>query len=89
MNVAKWGNSLALRLPRPVVEALGLREGDEVVLAATGEGTLTVARDTRREEAIARIRATRWALPAGYRFDREDANGRSGFRSDPDPTNGG
>src|SRR5271154_4997955 len=30
MQVAKWGNSLAVRLPAAVVEALGLREGDEI-----------------------------------------------------------
>ena len=30
MKVAKWGNSLAVRLPRAHIEALGLREGDEV-----------------------------------------------------------
>ena len=27
MQVAKWGNSLAVRLPAIVVEALGLKEG--------------------------------------------------------------
>ncbi len=30
MQVAKWGNSLAVRLPAAVVEALGLKEGDEI-----------------------------------------------------------
>ena len=30
MRVAKWGNSLAVRLPASVVEALGLQEGDEI-----------------------------------------------------------
>jgi len=30
MQVSKWGNSLAIRLPVAVVEALGLREGDEI-----------------------------------------------------------
>lgn len=30
MQVAKWGNSLAVRLPASVVEALGLREGDDI-----------------------------------------------------------
>jgi antitoxin MazE len=29
MQVAKWGNSLALRLPAAIVEALSLKEGDE------------------------------------------------------------
>jgi len=30
MHVSKWGNSLAIRLPATVVEALGLKEDDEV-----------------------------------------------------------
>jgi antitoxin MazE len=30
MKVAKWGNSLAIRLPAAVVDALELKEGDEV-----------------------------------------------------------
>ena len=30
MQVAKWGNSLAVRLPAAVVEALRLKEGDEI-----------------------------------------------------------
>ena len=30
MQVAKWGNSLAIRLPRSVVDILGLKEGDSI-----------------------------------------------------------
>jgi antitoxin MazE len=30
MQVAKWGNSLAVRLPASVVDALELKEGDEI-----------------------------------------------------------
>jgi antitoxin MazE len=30
MQVAKWGDSLAIRLPAAVVEALKLKEGDDV-----------------------------------------------------------
>jgi antitoxin MazE len=30
MRVSKWGNSLAIPLPASVVEALRLKEGDEV-----------------------------------------------------------
>ena len=30
MQVAKWGNSLAVRLPAAVVEALELKEGDDI-----------------------------------------------------------
>ena len=30
MRVSKWGNSLAIRLPTLVVEALELKEGDDI-----------------------------------------------------------
>jgi len=30
MQVCKWGNSLAIRLPVSVVQALQLKEGDEI-----------------------------------------------------------
>ena len=76
MQVAKWGNSLAVRLPKKLVERLGLRAGDEVtIVAATGE-RIEVAKDGRRERALAAIRARDWALPPDYRFDRDEANAR-------------
>jgi antitoxin MazE len=34
MKVAKWGNSLAIRLPAILVEAMGLKEGDELNITA-------------------------------------------------------
>jgi len=44
MRVSKWGNRLAVRLPATVVEALGLREGDDVTLHATGQRSLEIER---------------------------------------------
>jgi antitoxin MazE len=76
MQVAKWGNSLALRLPAAVVKALGLKAGDEVEVHVAGTRAFGVARDRSRERALARIRAFRKALPADWKFDREDANAR-------------
>lgn len=76
MKVAKWGNSLAVRLPRPVVDALELKEGDEVEITAAGGGSLRVSRDRRREDALEQIRAMRVPLPPDYKFDREEANAR-------------
>ena len=37
MQVAKWGNSLAVRLPATVVEALQLKEGDDIEIHIAGE----------------------------------------------------
>jgi len=76
MRVSKWGNSLAVRLPAPVVEALGLKDGDEVRVHVVGARDFEIERDPAREEALARLRAVRWKLPAGFRFDRWQANAR-------------
>ncbi len=74
MLIAKRGNSLAVRLPRKLVERLGLRAGDELaIVAATGD-RIEVAKDGRRERTLAAIRARNWALPPDYGFDREGAN---------------
>jgi antitoxin MazE len=83
MRVAKWGNSLALRLPAKVVKELGLVEGDEVELRATGTRTLEVAKDAERAWAMRRLREISRPLPPGWKFDRDEANERGG-RDDPD-----
>ena len=74
MQVAKWGNSLAVRLPSAVVQALDLREGEEIELHVVGERTLEVARKTQPRELLARLRRLRGRLPADFRFDRLEAN---------------
>ncbi len=76
MQDSKWGNSLAIRLPAAVVEALKLKEGDEVEVHVVGERAFDIARDLSRERALARIRAFRKELPPGWKFDREEANAR-------------
>jgi antitoxin MazE len=76
MRIAKWGNSLAVRLPTAVVEALRLKEGDEVEIRVADLKTFDVARDPRRERAMERIRALEKKLPVGWKFDRGDANAR-------------
>ena len=76
MRVAKWGNSLAVRLPRAVVEALELQEGDEIKIAIAGPRHFEVRRERSREEASATLRALRRPLPKGFRFDRDEANER-------------
>ena len=76
MHVAKWGNSLAVRLPDAVVKTLKLKSGDEIEIVVTGERVFQVRRDKSRERALARLRALKKPLPRGFRFDREKANGR-------------
>lgn len=76
MKVAKWGNSLAIRLPVVVVEALDLKEGDSVEISATGRHEIEISRDMSRERAIEQLRALRRPVPPGFKFDREEANAR-------------
>ncbi|MEQ8814502.1 MAG: AbrB/MazE/SpoVT family DNA-binding domain-containing protein [Thalassobaculum sp.] len=76
MRVAKWGNSLAVRLPAAVVDALALKDGDEIEIRVVGDRAFEVARDDGREQALRRIRTLRRPLPPGWRFDRDDANAR-------------
>lgn len=77
MQVAKWGNSLAVRIPADVARALGLREGDEVELRALDGNELAVITEKqRRAEAIERLRSFRGTMPVGFKFDRDEANSR-------------
>ena len=76
MRAAKWGNSLAIRLPAAVVEALALKEGDDIEVRIAGAREFTVARKPGREELLKRLRAFRGRLPADFKFDRDEANAR-------------
>jgi antitoxin MazE len=76
MRVSKWGNSLAIRLPGTVVEALKLKEGDEVEVRVAGKHTFDVALDRSREWAMKRIKELAVKLPPDWKFDREEANSR-------------
>jgi antitoxin MazE len=78
MQVSKWGNSLAVRLPADVVETLGLKEGDEIDLRTDLENTvsLQVVRVLSRAEAIRDLRRFRGMMPADFKFDRDEANER-------------
>ena len=76
MRVAKWGNSLAIRLPEAVVKALKLKTGDEIEIVVSGTRQFEVEHDHSRGRALERLRALKTPLPAGFRFDREEANAR-------------
>lgn len=76
MQVSKWGNSLAIRLPSAVVEALELREGDEIEIHVADKRRLGVAKKPGRADFLNRLRAFRGRLPADFKFDRDEANAR-------------
>lgn len=76
MQVSKWGNSLAIRLPASVVEALELKEGDEIEIHVADARQFGIARKPGREELLKRLRGFRGRLPADFTFDRDEANAR-------------
>lgn len=75
MQIAKWGNSLAVRLPKDVVDILRLKEGDDVEITVTGQG-MEVTRKPLPREILARLRKYRGRMPEGFKFDREEAHER-------------
>ncbi len=76
MRVAKWGNSLAIRLPAIVVEALDLNAGDDIEIFVADARGLAVSRKPGRKDLLKRLRAFRGRLPGDFKFDRDEANAR-------------
>lgn len=76
MQVSKWGNSLAVRLPATVVEALGLKEGDHIEIHAAGKRAFEIDKAPGVRELLARLRRFRGRLPKDFKFDRLEANER-------------
>ena len=76
MQVSKWGNSLAVRLPAAVVDALTIKEGDEIEIHVADARTFAIKKSPSTRELLARLRKFRGRLPADFKFDRMDANER-------------
>ena len=76
MQVTKWGDSLAVRLPKALVEKMGLRAGDELNIVDVVERTLVVQKQDRRKVALERLASLNWTLPPDYKFDRDEVNER-------------
>jgi len=76
MQVSKWGNSLAIRLPASVVKALELSEGDDIEVLVADERAFHLRRKPVNDVLLKRLRKYRGKLPADFKFDREDANAR-------------
>jgi len=76
MQVAKWGNSLAVRIPAAVVDALALREGDDVEIHIVGERDFAIDKKPNSKELLARLRQYRGRLPKDFHFNRMEGNAR-------------
>jgi antitoxin MazE len=76
MQLAKWGNSLAIRIPASVVEALELKEGDDIEVRVPSRRTFEIAKKPSRADRLMSLDKFRGVLPADFKFDRDDANAR-------------
>lgn len=76
MRVSKWGDSLAVRLPKELVEAMALKSGDELDVVATENGRCELVKHDKAQEFLDALKAFRFDLPPDYKFDREEANSR-------------
>jgi antitoxin MazE len=72
MQVSKWGNSLAIRLPAKLVAELGLKEGDEIDVRTASERLLEIARKPTADELFDEMLKLRGSLSADYKFNREE-----------------
>ena len=73
MRITRWGNSLAVRIPKALAEQTSIREGSEVDLSVA-DGTLTIrprARVYSLDELLAQVtpenrhEETDWGEPRG------------------------
>lgn len=80
MQVAKWGNSLGVRLPVALVNKLGIAKGDELMVVPAarraGLAVVQISREPSKSERLHAMRRHRGAMPEGFRFDRDEANER-------------
>jgi antitoxin MazE len=76
MQVARWGNSLAVRLPAAVVDALELKEGEDIEIHVVGRRSIEITKKAAARTLLARLRKFRGRLPKGFKFDRLEAHER-------------
>lgn len=76
MQVSKWGNSLAIRLPAALVKELELAQGDDVQLNVRGRREFAISKKPGKSEILAALREYRGRLPRDFEFDRNEADER-------------
>ena len=66
LQLARWGNSLALRIPAEVVRQLGLHEGGTVQAQITVDGSLSIRPAQWDRQAFAvELEKARSSMPLG------------------------
>jgi antitoxin MazE len=76
VRIAKWGNSLAIRLGVALIKMLNLKKGDEIEIHAADARRLSIAHKAGNKELLKRLHRFRGRLPADFKFDRDEANSR-------------
>ena len=76
MRIERWGNSLAIRLPKALVKAMNLAEGDEVELSVRGPAHVGVTVKPTKGAILEALREFEGRAPADFRFNRDEANER-------------
>jgi antitoxin MazE len=76
MQVSKWGNSLAVRLPKALVEEFGIVEGDDLDIRQVDNQTFAMIRSAKDREFVIHLRRLQKPTPPGYRWSRDEANTR-------------
>lgn len=76
MQVSKWGNSLAVRLPKKLVEDLGIAEGDDVDVTSADPQTIVISKNDGKRDFILKLRVLQRPKPEGFVWNRDDANAR-------------
>jgi antitoxin MazE len=77
MQISKWGNSLAIRIPASIVNALELREGEEIELHLAGERSFEIVKKPTTRVLLERLHQLRGRLPDDFHFDRTQSNERA------------
>jgi len=66
LQIAKWGNSLAVRIPADYVRQIGIKEGDQLEAHLSVDGALNLRPASWSRKAFAReLLQTRETLPMG------------------------
>ena len=76
MQVSKWGNSLAVRLPKKLVEQLGIAEGDDVNVTVADAETIVISKSDAKGDFLLKLRVLQKPKPKGFVWNRDDANSR-------------
>ncbi len=80
LQINRWGNSLAVRLPAQLVRQLGLQEGSQLSAELTPEGDLKLSPHapqrpaTTRAELLAQIAQLHKQVPITQPVPREEWN---------------